>query len=80
MAGDNLSQNGGGNSHATQVTCAGGRVAILGTDNQVFFRTDVSNDLPEGKGWVSLPGLDEVTMWEQVTLGENGHMWMLNNK
>jgi hypothetical protein len=38
-------------------------------------RTGVTNDEPEGHGWAYVPGLDG--QWEQITLGENGHLWML---
>jgi hypothetical protein len=74
-AADNLALNGNGNGFATQVTCAGGDVMILGTDSRIFMRTGVTNDEPEGHGWAYVPGLDG--QWEQITLGENGHLWML---
>jgi hypothetical protein len=73
-----MSYNGDG--FATQVTCGGGKVAILGLDNQIFMRTAVSNDVPQGEGWNVVPGLMQAGMWEGVTLGENGHMWMLHDK
>jgi hypothetical protein len=55
-------------------------VAIVGKNNQIFTRTGISNELPQGLGWTAVNGLDQVGKWEQVTLGENGHMWMLSDK
>lgn len=48
---DSLAENGSGNNYATQVTCAGGKVLILGTNDKIFQRTDVTNDTPQGSGW-----------------------------
>jgi hypothetical protein len=76
LAGDSMTHN--ALNYATQVTCAGGKVAIMGTNNQIFMRTEVTNDLPQGKGWAPVVGLEQTGKWEQVTLGENGHMWMLS--
>jgi len=48
---------------------------ILGTGNRVFRRTGVTNEEPEGHGWEYVTGLDG--QWEQITLGENGQLWLL---
>jgi hypothetical protein len=63
---------------ATQVTCGGGNVMILGANNRVYRRSQVTNDNPAGHGWENPAGLDVDNMWSQVTAGENNQVWMLH--
>lgn len=63
---------------ATQITCGGGNVMILGQNSRVFRREGVTNDTPAGHGWKTPAGLDVDNMWSQVTAGESGEVWMLH--
>lgn len=75
---DSVCEGGNCQNTATQITCGGGNVMILGSNNRVFRRTDVTNDNPAGEGWKTPAGLDVNNMWMQVTAGEDGQVWMLH--
>jgi hypothetical protein len=75
---DRLCEGGNCMNTATQVTCGGGNVMVLGANNRVFRRTDVTNDNPYGNGWETPAGLDVDNMWMQVTAGENEQVWLLH--
>jgi hypothetical protein len=78
LAEDHLCTAGTCQNTATQVSCGGGNVLILGENQKVYRRSDVTNDNPAGHGWESLPGLDVEGMWSQVTAGESGQIWMVH--
>jgi len=75
---DNVCEGGNCMNTATQVTCGGPNVMVIGTNNRVFRRTAVTNDNPYGVGWETPAGLDVDNMWAQVTAGENEQVWMLH--